>query len=492
MYRTRIRKWGIDKNNKAAEVAYMVRLKKQRDLLGKKSNFLIRNRPVDWDGIERYLARTPDFWAKHGRDQLDLSHEITCKTPTPDSPRIVPLASTSSVPPNLDAAQELRVHEEILRFFRDYTEGAFEQGLWHLAPSHQRYVGRGGVAAHARLNAWYDRVRNVSDWPAGRDADAVRLVNRLLDDLPQLVRDQDFAAFPALMRCCFYLCARRPPLGSVVVQFVARLCAVVLGETHPMALAWARIRALPMSEYLLVLQGTAKVRLDHLESRRRKDEDENGDGALEDENTINAMREYLLVLRLRGSAAAGAEIDHVTCRVKEQVISSRRGKGLSAAQCRLLLGTASSYITCQRFAEAEEVLTRVGAHLIPTTTASASSPLSPNNADRVLPSYLFIMGFLRYVTGRMDEAVNYFLRTYFALEKARGPHSSAVADILLALIDFPGLLQKPEEIQRWQGKFAQVQAEILANATAGVGQMVLEDGEMLDGPLDTDVNTGAW
>ncbi len=48
MYRTRIRKWGIDKNNKATEVAHLLRLKKQRDVLGKKSHFLIRNRPVDW------------------------------------------------------------------------------------------------------------------------------------------------------------------------------------------------------------------------------------------------------------------------------------------------------------------------------------------------------------------------------------------------------------------------------------------------------------
>jgi hypothetical protein len=48
MYRTRIRKWGIDKNNKAAEVAHLLRLKKQREVLGKKSCFLVRNRPVDW------------------------------------------------------------------------------------------------------------------------------------------------------------------------------------------------------------------------------------------------------------------------------------------------------------------------------------------------------------------------------------------------------------------------------------------------------------
>lgn len=48
MYRSRIRKWGLDKNNKAAEVAYMVNMKKHRDAAGKGSRFFIRNRPIDW------------------------------------------------------------------------------------------------------------------------------------------------------------------------------------------------------------------------------------------------------------------------------------------------------------------------------------------------------------------------------------------------------------------------------------------------------------
>ncbi|KAK4234955.1 Clr5 domain-containing protein [Achaetomium macrosporum] len=472
MYRTRIRKWGIDKNNKAVEVAYMLRLKKQRDVLGKKSCFFIRNRPVDWEDIERYLARTPDFWVKHGRDSFDSSKyalEITCKTPPPESPRTVP----ACLPTKLDAAQELRVHEEILRFFRDYTEGSFERGLWHLSPAHKRYFGPGGAEANARLNAWYDKVRNVSDWP-GRDADAVRLVNYLLDDLPQIIRDHDFTVFPALMRCCFYLSARRPALGRAVVQFVAKLCGIILGEKHPMSLAWSRIRSLPLPEYLLVLQGTAKVRLDHLESRQSE--------GSEDESTVNALREYLLVLRLRGSAEVD-EIDRVTCRALERVCHPR--DGLSASQCRLLLGTASSYITCRRFAEAQEILDRVGGYL-PTSSVQTSQ------SQRVLPTYLFLIGFLRYVTGRMDEAKNYFLQTYYALEKARGPHSSAVADILLAFIDFPGLLQDPEDVKHWQHKYEQVQAEMLARMENGARHPPSEPSELWDEPLDTDVNTGTW
>lgn len=361
----------------------------------------------------------------------------------------------------------------MLRFFRDYTEGSFEQGLWRISPLHKRYFGLGGIEASARLNAWYDKVRNVSDWP-GRDADAARMVNRLLDDLPQFIKDQDFTVFPALMRCCFYLSARRPALGRAVVQFVARLCGVILGEKHPMSLAWSRIKSLPMSEYLLVLQGTAKVRLDHLDSQQT-------DGIQDDENTINALREYLLVLRLRGSAAVH-EIDRVTCRAMEQ---ASRPKTLSVSYCRLLLGTASSYITCRRFDEAEEVLDRVGAHL-PT------SPAQDPNSQRLLSTYLFIMGFLRYVTGRMDEAANYFLQTYHVLEKERGPHSSAVADILLALVDFPGLLQRPEDVEHWKQKFARVQAEIIAKATSGARPAALDLNEGWDGPLDTDVNTGMW
>ncbi|KAH6612926.1 hypothetical protein B0J18DRAFT_375172 [Chaetomium sp. MPI-SDFR-AT-0129] len=478
MYRTRIRKWGIDKNNKAAEVAYMLKLKKQRDAQGKASNFFIRGRPVDWEDIERYLARTPDFWAKHGSQPIDglskLSKDITCTTPPPESPKLLPASTNPAVLPNLNAARELHVHEEILRFFRVYTEGSFEQGHWRLFSEHNRYFGPGGVEANARLNTWYDKVRNVSDWP-GRNAEAVQLINYLLDDLPQFIKDQDFSIFPALMKCCYYLSHSREELGRAVVHFVARLCVIILGEKHPMAMAWARIKSLPKSEYLRVLQGTAKIRLDQLEALQAQ--------GREDENTMAATREYLLVLRLRGKDEA-AELERVTEQAKEQV-SKSPDKLLTPAQYRLLLGTASSYIARQRFAEASEILDRVGAAL-PTAAAQDS------RSQRVVPTYLFLMGFLRYVTQRMDEASNYFLQTYYTLERVRGPNSSAVADIMLAMIDFPGLLQKPEEIALWHQRFSNVQAQMLVQARKRVRHTASELSEVWDGPIDTDVNTGMW
>lgn len=317
-------------------------------------------------------------------------------------------------------------------------------------------------------------MRNVSDWP-GRNAEAVQLINYLLDDLPQFIKDQDFSIFPALMKCCYYLSHSREELGRAVVHFIARLCVIILGEKHPMAMAWARIKSLPKSEYLRVLQGTAKIRLDQLEALQ-------ADGR-EDENTMAATREYLLVLRLRGRDEA-AELERVTTQAKEQV-SKSPDKLLTPAQYRLLLGTASSYIARQRFDEASEILDRVGAHL-PTAAAQDS------RSQRVVPTYLFLMGFLRYVTQRMDEASNYFLQTYYTLERVRGPNSSAVADIMLAMIDFPGLLQKPEEIALWHQRFSNVQAQMLVQARKRVRHTASELSEVWDGPIDTDVNTGMW
>ncbi|GAB1318526.1 Clr5 domain-containing protein [Madurella fahalii] len=471
MYRSRIRKWGLDKNNKAAEVAYMVRMKKHRDAAGKASCFFVRNRPVDWDDIERYLSRKPGFWDKNGSklvDDAEVARQITCKTPPPeDAQKIL------EVPRKLDATRELRIHEEILRSFRSYMDGSFENGVWSLFPGQSRYYGAGGVEANARLNLWYNKLRNVADWP-GRDADVVRMVNRLLDQLPQLIKEQDYTVFPSLMRCFFHLSTRRPAVGREVVRFVAKLCSVILGEHHPMSLAWSQIKTLTIQEYLHALQGTAKVRFDYLESRL-------GNG-IQDENTINALREYLLVLRLRGLPAV-CEIERVTAQALKQV--NQADNLLSNSECRLLLGTASSLITCRRFEAAEEILDRVGAHL---PASAADSP----RLQSILSTYLFIMGFLRYVTGRLDEAINYFLQTYYTLEKAAGPQSSVVADILLALIDFPGLLQRPEDAEYWQRKFSQVQSDMLAKAEKDTAHTPSELGELWDEPLDMDVNTSMW
>lgn len=95
MYKTRISKWAIDKNLKAADVATLLRLQQQRAALGKKSRFTIRGREIDFARVDQYLKRDPTLLkrSQHGEDALgDIlpghmeAAGITCRTPSPTPP----------------------------------------------------------------------------------------------------------------------------------------------------------------------------------------------------------------------------------------------------------------------------------------------------------------------------------------------------------------------------------------------------------------------
>ncbi|CAK7273913.1 hypothetical protein SEPCBS119000_005902 [Sporothrix epigloea] len=95
MYKTRISKWAIDKNLKAAEVAAILRMQQSRAALGKASKFAIRGRDIDFARVEQYLKRDPSLLKKAQKaDDANASPPdaifghidaagITCRTPSP-------------------------------------------------------------------------------------------------------------------------------------------------------------------------------------------------------------------------------------------------------------------------------------------------------------------------------------------------------------------------------------------------------------------------
>ncbi|CAK7205302.1 hypothetical protein SEUCBS139899_008071 [Sporothrix eucalyptigena] len=95
MYKTRISKWAIDKNLKAADVATILRMQQMRAALGKKSKFTIRGREIDFARVEQYLKRDPTLLkqsqnGKNNADDMLPGHMeaagITCRTPSPTPP----------------------------------------------------------------------------------------------------------------------------------------------------------------------------------------------------------------------------------------------------------------------------------------------------------------------------------------------------------------------------------------------------------------------
>src|SRR5271170_1986072 len=57
MYKTKIHQWGLDKKMKRVEVLAMLRKKRERAIEGKDTIFILRNRVVDDEDIERYRKR---------------------------------------------------------------------------------------------------------------------------------------------------------------------------------------------------------------------------------------------------------------------------------------------------------------------------------------------------------------------------------------------------------------------------------------------------
>lgn len=104
MYKTRISKWALDKNLKAHDVMVIYRMNHARAMIGKRSIFTVRGRPMEYSRIEQYLRRDPSIIARINNDE-DLAEipadyarnaGITCSTPAPS-----PTASPSLRPASL-------------------------------------------------------------------------------------------------------------------------------------------------------------------------------------------------------------------------------------------------------------------------------------------------------------------------------------------------------------------------------------------------------
>jgi len=105
MYKARITKWGLDKKTKEAEALALLRIKTQRDAVGKNSAFRVRGKPVTIDDVLRYFKRKgiihPEVTPHSPKASTPPAIEYW--TPLP-SPR--PGTSTIQVPEQEDVQSE--------------------------------------------------------------------------------------------------------------------------------------------------------------------------------------------------------------------------------------------------------------------------------------------------------------------------------------------------------------------------------------------------
>lgn len=218
MYKYRLQKWGLDKKFKEKEVAQMALLKKQRDAAGKKSEFLIQGRRIQWDLVERYLHRRPDLQTKIRAGIIKIGDPIpglVCRSPSPDPVR--------------HASPVLQYSDELLRLLKGYYEATF---------------GVGGVSRTSSVNPDTDHsiaVRCYRQLDQARImiasenmAFGFKLLNQSLDRLPHLVRAQDATLVFYLLDVALAFDENHPELAFAVLRHVYDMTLITFGPRHPL------------------------------------------------------------------------------------------------------------------------------------------------------------------------------------------------------------------------------------------------------------------
>ncbi|KAK5651598.1 hypothetical protein OQA88_11871 [Cercophora sp. LCS_1] len=257
MYKIRVKAWALRKNNHEAAIKTLLAMRYQRDRAGKDSTFYLHGRPVDWDDVARYLRRKPDVLAKlDDVGNLEVGsarYGIVARTPSPDPVAMLSVPGTMS-----DGSRT-----EVFILYRDYMSGGLDDGVWRYDQRLQLYIAKGGEPVAMNLMAWvsdlWDEIQMTVD-----DAMVVKKINDRLDRLGVLIKDQDTMMFTRLVQVFVLLCERNDEVGRVVIKYVADLCAVMLGSTHPLALAMNRMISMDIAEMLFVSEAAGQLRCDQM------------------------------------------------------------------------------------------------------------------------------------------------------------------------------------------------------------------------------------
>ncbi|KAK4443649.1 Clr5 domain-containing protein [Podospora aff. communis PSN243] len=406
MYKTRTKKWGLDKRpgETYARVAHMVRLARDRAAVGKRSAFAVNGHPVNWDDVKRYLERRPDLLAKIDKGQVEVggaSSGIVCRTPSPDPVKMF------SVPGPLDPERDTRMHGEVLLLFRDYMDGGFDQGMWRYDTKGRCYLGDGGSRSTARICAWMSDIWTVVHQGSSR-AQAVALINELMDHLGSMIKEQDCSLFVHLVRCYYFLHQWDRAVSQAIGAFIVGMCEALLGIHHPISKSWKRVVSLDGPGLQSLLEKAGLFRLEYLESLARA----HGEIA-----SSILLEEYFLA-RTMAAQSDAAEIDRVVGWITDYL--ERIDAQPSGDYCRLLLRLSAPQIFHGNFDMAEAMLRSVASWIERGETDDPYFMM-------VNAGYCFNLGLLCFELGQEEEANKLFaegLKSSMALGEIQKEHKT--------------------------------------------------------------------
>ena len=256
MYKSHIAKWGLDKKNKEPEMRAIVRKNKQRAGQGKRSNFLVRKRQLDFAEVVRY-------WQRKGMT-IDEVVARSIASPTPEAIECFtpPVTSPMTLP------EDLANPEYILRIIRGYIAASFESGIWvKTDPWDGCYSIKDGRNAD-----WYCEFADLSNLAVWSfSTHNFEEAEKSMSDSFAISRKIIIAEQPDLLPVFLrrMVCMPRTRGHEIALRIIHQLSTTskeLLGEKHPLCLFWTRFAAIPWSQTEDIISRCFHVITDDFES----------------------------------------------------------------------------------------------------------------------------------------------------------------------------------------------------------------------------------
>ena len=223
MYKNHITKWKLDKRNKKSEIMAVVRKKRQRDAVGKASEFHLRGRLVDLGNVHRYLKRKG----------MSIENAIELNAATPPELR----CCTPDTVPRSPASPEIfegpqRVFTEI----RHYIFGSRDSETWFLSAANQVYLSARGAGRGAALR---DFQLNLETACTLLNAGSHTRAGRFLVNGSAPIQDILLKEEPRALETVFYVAMMFQEHGwvdctNIIFKQFSRMAITILPEMHPL------------------------------------------------------------------------------------------------------------------------------------------------------------------------------------------------------------------------------------------------------------------
>ncbi|KAF6828025.1 hypothetical protein CPLU01_08733 [Colletotrichum plurivorum] len=413
MFRTRINKWGLDKKLKEDEVLEMLRLKRQRDAIGKRSH------------LEKQVRTAGASSSK----VLDVS----CRTPSP-------------VPQLLQPALETRVQEDILRLLRDHINGCVEGRMWTVSRSGQNLYGLGQRAGFDRAWTWFRELATACHLLAAQRPNAAfSVLNRGLGSVKRLIRDNDPQFFCRTLERLLIL---PNDMWRSLVGFISEMHQVILGQQHPMSLIWTHIgymneeswgyfndKLIECSKNCFAVYyslGDHMVRRLHVMAAQRSRLRRYGDGDACSEPVLNYLQ----------NAVASTTTDNLWDRIRTMLRVAEWQMGAGRNEAALEKLTQAGLLFKQRLPHYE-------------------------NRWQLQTRYYDCMDLSFYKTGDYEESVRYGLKAYEILRKNAGAGSPKTLRAASKIARTYEAIGNYEEANMWMGVLEESITDDFSNMTLG-------------------------